>query len=100
VYARAWLGFPVHDATGGFRAYDTGFLRKLDLDTVSSEGYGFQIEMTRRVFKAGGRIVEVPITFVERVVGHSKMSRRIVVEALWGVTRWGMSDRFGRRRRS
>jgi dolichol-phosphate mannosyltransferase len=61
---------------------------------VGSEGYGFQIEMTRRVFRAGGRITEIPITFVERVVGHSKMSRRIILEALWDVTRWGLADRF------
>lgn len=94
-YARAWLGFPVHDATAGFRAYRTELLRQLDLDSITSEGYGFQIEMTRRVYKHGGRIVEVPITFVERVAGHSKMSKAIVAEALMSVTRWGMKDRFG-----
>ncbi|MEA2475826.1 MAG: dolichol-phosphate mannosyltransferase [Actinomycetota bacterium] len=95
-YARAWLGFPVHDATAGFRAYRTELLQQLDLDSVTSEGYGFQIEMTRRVYKHGGRIVEVPITFVERVAGHSKMSKQIVVEALTSVTRWGIHDRFRR----
>lgn len=97
-YTRAWLGFPVRDATAGFRAYKTEVLAQLDLDSVTSEGYGFQIEMTRRVYRRGGRIVEIPITFVERVAGHSKMSKQIVVEALASVTRWGMRDRFGRSR--
>ena len=98
-YARLWMGWDVQDATAGFRAYRTSFLTTLDLPTVHSEGYGFQIEMTRRVFRSGGRIVEIPIAFVERVAGHSKMSRRIVVEALWDVTRWGLSDRLRRARR-
>lgn len=97
-YARAWLGFPVHDATAGFRAYRTSLLKELHLESVASEGYGFQIEMTRRVYAHGGRIVEIPITFVERVHGHSKMSRKIVVEAMVSVTRWGIHDRFGRTR--
>ena len=98
LYARMWMGWPVRDATAGSRAYRTAFLQTLDLPSVHSEGYGFQVEMTRRVFRAGGRIVEIPITFVERVRGHSKMSRRIVLEALISVTRWGFSDRFGRTR--
>lgn len=99
LYARTWMGWPVRDATAGFRAYRTSFLEGLDLPSVHSEGYGFQIEMTRRVFRSGGRIVEVPITFVERVAGHSKMSRRIVLEALWDVTKWGVADRFKRKPR-
>jgi glycosyltransferase involved in cell wall biosynthesis len=98
-YARAWLGYPVRDSTAGFRAYRAEVLGAQDLSTVRSEGYGFQIEMTRRVWQAGGKIAEVPITFTERVAGKSKMSRRIVVEALAQVTRWGLSDRFARRRR-
>ena len=93
-YARAWMGWPVRDSTAGFRAYRREFLETLDLATVHSEGYGFQIEMTRRVFRSGGRIVEIPITFVERVAGHSKMSRRIVAEALWHLTIWGLKDKF------
>ncbi|HVF52946.1 MAG TPA: polyprenol monophosphomannose synthase [Actinomycetota bacterium] len=97
LYARAWLGFKVKDSTSGFRAYRVSLLAQQDLTTVRSEGYAFQIEMTRRIHKAGGRIVEVPITFVERVAGRSKMSRRIVFEALSSVTRWGLKDRFGRR---
>ena len=99
-YARLWLGYPVMDSTAGFRAYRAEVLAREDLSTVRSEGYGFQIEMTRRVWRAGGTIAEVPITFVERVSGKSKMSRRIVVEALAQVTRWGLSDRLGGRRRA
>ncbi len=98
LYARLWLGFPVRDATSGFRAYRLSMLAEQDLDTVRSEGYAFQIEMTRRIYKAGGRIVEVPIIFVERVAGRSKMSKKIVVEALTQVTRWGINDRFRSRK--
>ena len=96
VYARMWLGYKVKDSTAGFRAYRTEALATQDLDTVRSEGYGFQIEMTRRFHKDGLRIREVPITFTERALGHSKMSRRIVIEALLAVTRWGIADRFRR----
>ncbi|HEV3473368.1 MAG TPA: polyprenol monophosphomannose synthase [Actinomycetota bacterium] len=94
VYARALLGFAVADSTAGFRAYRTGWLATQDLSTITSEGYAFQIEMTRRVHLSGGRIDEVPITFVERTEGRSKMSRRIVFEALWAVARWGVTDRW------
>lgn len=97
LYARAWLGYAVRDSTAGFRAYRAEVLAREDLSTVRSEGYGFQIELTRRVFQAGGTIAEVPITFTERVAGKSKMSRRIVAEALLQVTRWGLRDRFGGR---
>ena len=98
VYARAWLGYPVRDSTAGFRAYRAEVLAAQDLSTIRSEGYGFQIEMTRRVWQAGGTIAEVPITFTERVAGKSKMSRRIVAEALVQVTRWGLRDHLRRRR--
>ena len=97
LYARAWLGYPVRDSTAGFRAYRAEVLAREDLSTVRSEGYGFQIELTRRVFRSGGTIAEVPITFTERVSGKSKMSRRIVIEALAQVTRWGLADRLGGR---
>jgi dolichol-phosphate mannosyltransferase len=97
LYARAWLGYKVKDSTSGFRAYRADFLRTLELETVGSEGYAFQIEMTRRVRNAGGRIVEVPITFIERAHGRSKMSKRIVGEALVRVAGWGMKDRFSRK---
>ena len=96
LYARMWLGYKIKDSTAGFRAYRTAALARIDLDTIASEGYGFQVEMTRRFHKAGLRIREVPITFTERVRGSSKMSRRIAIEAFTGVTRWGMRDRFGK----
>jgi dolichol-phosphate mannosyltransferase len=95
VYARMWLGFPIKDATSGFRAYRTDFLAREDLNSVSSQGYGFQIEMARRIYRSGGRIVEVPITFTDRTLGRSKMSKRIALEAIVGVTMWGLRDRFG-----
>jgi dolichol-phosphate mannosyltransferase len=97
VYARAWLGFGVKDSTSGFRAYRTEWLEGQNLEDIRSEGYAFQIEMTRRVHRSGGRIVEIPITFTERVHGKSKLSRRIVFEALVGVARWGLRDRLGDR---
>jgi dolichol-phosphate mannosyltransferase len=91
LYAAFWLRFGVRDSTSGFRAYRTETLRNIDLDSVTSEGYAFQIELTHRVRRRGGRIVEVPITFVERESGASKMSRRIVLEALVKVPRWGLT---------
>jgi len=96
LYARLWLGYTVRDSTAGFRAYRISALATQDLDDVRSEGYGFQIEMTRRFHRSGRRITEIPITFTERAQGRSKMSRRIVVEALLAVARWGIRDRFGR----
>lgn len=96
LYARMWLGFPVRDSTSGFRAYTTAALIREDLGSLRSEGYSFQIEMTRRIYRAGGTIVEVPITFIERARGKSKMSRRIVIEAMLGVTLWGLRDRLRR----
>jgi dolichol-phosphate mannosyltransferase len=96
-YAQFWLRFGIKDATSGFRAFRSSTLKGIDFERVSSQGYGFQIEMARRVFRDGGRIAEIPITFVERAAGRSKMSRRIVVEALYGVTRWGLRDRLRRK---
>ncbi len=96
VYAGALLRLGVKDLTSGFRAFRTSVLESQDLGTVATHGYAFKIEMARRVHQAGGRIVEVPITFVERTAGQSKMSRRIVVEALLQVTRWGLKDRLRR----
>jgi len=97
LYARAWLGFKVQDSTAGFRAYRTAWLREIDLSTAASEGYAFQVEMTFRTYRAGKRIVEVPITFVERTMGRSKMSKKIVIEALLRIARWGVAARFNRR---
>jgi glycosyltransferase involved in cell wall biosynthesis len=93
-YAKAWLGLPIQDATSGFRAYRTDFLAQQDLGSVTSRGYGFQIEMARRILRSGGRIVEVPITFTDRTLGRSKMSKRIALEAIANVTAWGLHDRL------
>ena len=93
-YAAAMLRLPVNDATSGFRAYRADALRTVGLDSVHADGYGFQIEMAYRVGKQGGRIVEVPITFVDREAGESKMSARIIVEALLLVTGWGVRRRL------
>ena len=95
-YARAMLGLPVHDATAGFRVLSRRALEAAALETVSSHGYCFQIDMTRRVRDAGLPIVEVPVTFVERQHGASKMTPGIVAEALWRVTMWGLERRFSR----
>lgn len=92
-YVRLALGLRLGDATGGFRAYRAETLRGLDLGSVESHGYCFQVDMSWRVAQAGGQIVEVPITFVERTAGESKMSRGIVQEALWKVTVWGAAHR-------
>ena len=100
LYASALLGLGVSDATAGFRCYAAPLLERLDLDAVRAEGYGFQIEMTYESRKAGASILEVPIRFVDRVDGESKMSTFIVVEALGLVTLWGIERLFGGLRRS
>ncbi len=97
-FARLALGLPVRDATAGFRAYRAPALAALHLEEVASAGYCFQIDMAWRVHLAGGVIREVPIRFVERQQGRSKMSNRIVVEALLRVTGWGVSHRWGQLR--
>jgi hypothetical protein len=84
------LGLGVADSTAGFRAYSATILTALDLDRIRAEGYGFQIEMTFRAKQHGASITEVPITFVDRTAGESKMSSFIVVEALALVTWWGL----------
>ena len=90
LYVRAMLGMGVKDSTAGFRIYSSSILKKLNLEAIKSEGYSFQIEMTRAVHKLGGKIIEVPITFRERENGVSKMSKNIVGEAIFLVTIWGM----------
>lgn len=92
IYARLVLGFKVRDATSGFRCYRRRVLEGIALDTVRSNGYGFQVDMTYRAWQRGFRIIEVPITFREREAGVSKMSRAIVAEALVAVARWGLRD--------
>jgi dolichol-phosphate mannosyltransferase len=84
-YARALLGAPVHDLTGGFKCYRRRILETIDLAAIHSKGYAFQIETTYRALRAGFRVVEIPITFVDREAGGSKMSKAIVAEAIWKV---------------
>jgi dolichol-phosphate mannosyltransferase len=93
-YARAALRSGVRDLTAGFRVYRASALRRIDLDGVSSQGYCFQVEMAWRLERAGCRISEHPITFVERTRGRSKMHLGIVVEALWRITVWGIGARM------
>ena len=104
LWARIALGIPLRDATGGYRAFRRETLLGLGLNNVASAGYCFQVDLAWRGLKAGYRVVEVPITFVERERGDSKMSRKIVVEALILTTWWGLGhraqqfrDRLGRR---
>jgi dolichol-phosphate mannosyltransferase len=91
-YVRLLLGVPLHDATGGFRAFRATTLRGLDLAKVESQGYCFQVDLAWRAVRSGFRVAEVPITFVERERGESKMSQHIVLEALLRVTEWGIRD--------
>jgi len=98
-YAAGMLGLAVNDATAGYRAYSPALLRRIDFASVRAEGYGFQIEMTHRAVRSGARIVEVPITFVDRVVGESKLSHHIINEAFGLVNRLWFRDRLLRRRR-
>jgi apolipoprotein N-acyltransferase len=93
-YARLMLGIPLHDATSGFRVYRRDLLAELVAEPIASEGYGFQIELVFRSWRRGATLAEAPITFREREHGHSKLSRAMVGEALWLVTRWGLADRF------
>ncbi len=97
-YTKVLLGMPVNDATAGFRAYRTSALRAINLEGVESQGYCFQIDLTLRAVRAGLTVVEVPITFVEREIGVSKMGKDIVREALTNVTRWGIEYRAGQAR--
>lgn len=98
-YAAIALGLAINDATAGYRVYRTDTLRAIDLDAIRAEGYGFQIEMTYRAVAAGCTIVEIPITFRDRVAGSSKMSGNIVREAFLLVTWWAIRDAVTLRRR-
>ncbi len=96
IYARIVTGLPLFDATGGFKCFRRKVLEAIDLTDVRSNGYAFQIEMSFRAWRKGFRIVEIPIVFVDRTEGESKMSRRIVREAIWMVWRlrwWGITNR-------
>ena len=97
IYARAITGLPIFDTTGGFKCFRRNVLESVDLNSVKSNGYAFQIEMSYRVWKRGFRLVEIPIIFVDRTEGVSKMSKRIVREAVWMVWRlrwWSLTGRI------
>lgn len=92
-YSRTLLGLKVRDITAGYRVFRASTLRKIDLDLIQSVGYGFQVDMTFRVAKLGLTIVEVPIAFIERELGDSKMSTGIAIEAMINVAKWGLTER-------
>ena len=99
-YASGVLGLAINDATAGYRAYlSTSLVDKMDFESVRADGYGFQVEMTHRLVRSGGKIVEIPITFRDRTLGQSKMSQNIVQEALLLVLKLWIKDRRGRRQR-
>jgi dolichol-phosphate mannosyltransferase len=97
IYARGITGLPIFDATGGFKCFRRNVLESIDLNSVKSNGYAFQIEMSFRAWKRGFRLVEIPIVFVDRTEGVSKMSKKIVREAVWMVWRlrwWSLTGRI------
>ena len=97
IYARGVTGLPIFDATGGFKCFRRNVLESIDLSSVKSNGYAFQIEMSYRAWKRGFRLVEIPIIFVDRTEGVSKMSKKIVREAIWMVWRlrwWSLTGRI------
>ena len=97
-YARFCLGFSLRDSTAGYRAFKRTSLETLDLSTVDSSGYCFQIDLAWRAWQRKLRVDQVPITFVERTSGVSKMSKGIVLEAIWQITKWGLRRTTGLRR--
>jgi dolichol-phosphate mannosyltransferase len=96
LYAKLMLGSKLNDMTAGFRVFNAEFLKKMNLDTINARGYSFQIEMAYRTIQSGGRTAEVPIVFVEREIGESKMSKDIVIEALLLMTKFGIKRLLGR----
>jgi dolichol-phosphate mannosyltransferase len=99
LYTRLALGMPIRDATGGYRVYRMPVLDKIDVESVASQGYCFQVDLAWRAYRSGFRCAEVPITFAERERGASKMSSSIVREAFWRVTVWGTRARLAALRR-
>jgi len=95
-YAKVMLGLKVKDSTSGFRIYESALLKKMNLSTIKSEGYCFQIEMTRRAVDSDGSVAEIPINFIERSHGESKMSVAIAVEAVFRITWWAFLRMIGR----
>jgi len=96
LFAKMMLGTRLNDMTAGFRVFSVPFLKTMDLESINARGYSFQIEMAYRTMQKGGRVAEVPIAFIEREVGESKMSRAIVIEALVLMTKFGMKRLFRR----
>ncbi len=96
LYTRLVTGMPVHDATGGFKCFRKKVLESIDLDSVRSDGYSFQIELSYKCWKKGFRIVEIPITFTDRRVGVSKMSKKIIWEAVWLVWKLRIAKLLGK----
>ena len=96
VYTRIVTGLPLHDATGGFKCYRRAVLESINLDNIKSNGYAFQIEMSYKAWKKGFRLVEIPIIFLDRRSGHSKMSRNIVYEAAFMVWKLRLRSLFNR----
>ncbi len=94
VYTRFITGMPIRDATGGFKCFRTDVLRSIDLESIRSNGYAFQIEMTFRLWCKGARVVELPIVFVDRISGTSKMSKNIIYEAAWLVWKLKITSMF------
>ena len=94
LYTRIMLGTSIKDMTAGFRVYRRELLQRLELNEVASHGYSFQVEMAWRSIQKNAKVIEVPITFVERELGVSKMNSAIVLEALWLVTKWGIARIF------
>jgi dolichol-phosphate mannosyltransferase len=96
VYSRIVTGLPLRDATGGFKCFRREVLEAIDLSAVKSSGYSFQIEMSMRAWKKGFKIKEIPIVFYERRAGASKMSKKIMREAIWMVWSLRLRSIFGR----
>jgi glycosyltransferase involved in cell wall biosynthesis len=96
LFAKMMLGTRLNDMTAGFRVFSVPFLKTMHLESINARGYSFQIEMAYRTMQQGGRVTEVPIVFIEREVGESKMSRAIVIEALVLMTKFGMERLFRR----
>ncbi len=96
VYTRIITGLPIRDATGGFKCFRREVLETVDLDAVTSSGYSFQIEMSMRAWKKGFKILEIPIVFVDRIAGSSKMSKKIMREAIWMVWLLRLKSIFGK----
>jgi dolichol-phosphate mannosyltransferase len=95
-YARLMLDIGLRDLTAGYRVYRDTALRRIGLENVRSQGYSFQVDLTLRALRAGLEVIELPITFVQRATGTSKMNGAVIAEALWRITQWGVAARWRR----